>query len=168
MICIHQLKKEDINLKKKILIITLIVGSIAFLILGPISFRTVIPSSYNSHYNVETEMISMEIKKNTLTKTGATIIIKNHTDNYCGYGGLYFIEHKMFDHWFYLKPKGLDFRNYTMNIKPLEPHSESEITINWGNFYGPLSKGKYRIIQETVTNTRKENDEYSFVEFEIK
>lgn len=155
--------------KKKAIIILSIIGVIAIIIasvLLPIAIKTIIPSSYYFEDKITSDNLVLEIKKDTLTKKGATIIFNNTTDDYINYGPEVILEHKIFGMWFIIKPKDM-FANYLYRLYPIEPKSMQEKEVTWDDMYGSLTKGKYRLIKEVIIPSTKE-EKYVYVEFEIK
>lgn len=104
--------------------------------------------------------ITMTIKENTLTKTSATIIITDTTNNNNIYGGYYRIDKFEDNVW---KPLDIIYKgNYgwTAIGYLLDKDNKLEMDINWSTLYGELNKGKYRIVKEI-------NNKYFKVEFQI-
>lgn len=154
---------------KKVIIILSIIGLIALIIasaLLPIAIKTIIPTPYYFENKITSDDLTLEIKNDTLTKKGATIIFNNKTDEYINYGPKDILEHKIFGMWFKIKPKDM-FANYLYGLYPIEPKSMHEEELTWDDMYGSLTKGKYRLIKEVIIPSTKE-EKYVYVEFEIK
>ena len=119
----------------------------------------------------ETEGVSMTIKKGTLTKTSATVII--HDINGKGtyiYGEAFRIDQKVNGVWKEVeKTKG----NYAFNAMAyyVDNKGKLELKQNWSHIYGKLKKGEYRLVKDTFLTSDipvTDNDKLYFsVEFII-
>ena len=110
--------------------------------------------------------VSMTIKEGTLTKTGATIIIKDISNKNNTFGEEYRIDKYENNEW-----KELDAvvkGNYGWNSigYHVDKNNKLELTINWEWLYGKLEKGKYRLVKN-ISELKNEKQTFS-VEFEIK
>lgn len=110
--------------------------------------------------------VSMTIKEGTLTKTGATIIIKDISNKNNTFGEEYRIDKYENNEW-----KELDVvvkGNYGWNSigYHVDKNNKLELTINWEWLYGKLEKGKYRLVKN-ISDLKNEKQTFS-VEFEIK
>ncbi len=91
--------------------------------------------------------VSMSIKENTLTKTGATIIISDISEPKNTYGEWFRIDKKTNGFWDELK--SID-ENYGFNDIGLIVGEDDKLEINadWSKKYGELEKGEYRLVKE--------------------
>ena len=92
--------------------------------------------------------IVLEIKENTLTNTGLTLIIKNVApNNYYVYGSPYLIEKKVNNNW---EPLPIREGNYawTDELRSVSKNSIKEEDLNWEWWLGELSPGNYRVTKE--------------------
>ena len=109
--------------------------------------------------------VNMEIKKDTLTDTGLTMIVENLSDKDLEYGNPYTLEKYEDGFWKDVQPINDMF--FTMPAFGLNRNESVELKINWEYGYGKL-KGKYRIVKRF---SYKENDDHIFfnkyLEFEI-
>ena len=89
----------------------------------------------------------MSIKENTLTKTGATIIISDISESKNTYGEWFRIDKKTNGFWDELK--SID-ENYGFNDIGLTVEKDDKLEINtdWSKIYGELEKGEYRLVKE--------------------
>lgn len=90
--------------------------------------------------------ISMSIKKGTLTKTSATVIIKDTTNKENIYGESFIVEKYEEGIW-----KKLDSKNdmvFNSIGYTVDKNNTLELKVKWDYFYGELSKGKYRILKD--------------------
>lgn len=90
--------------------------------------------------------VYLSIEEGTLTNTSATLVIKDPTKKYNGYGYVYEIEKKEYGEWIKL---------WRPVYKPvpeilLIPGDDGilHIPMNWEEEYGKLSPGKYRIVKD--------------------
>ncbi len=91
--------------------------------------------------------VSISIKENTLTKTGATIIISDISEPKNTYGEWFRIDKKTNGFWDELK--SID-ENYGFNDIGLIVGEDDKLEINadWSKKYGELEKGEYRLVKE--------------------
>lgn len=87
--------------------------------------------------------VSLSIKENTLTNTGATLVLKNDSNVVIEYGNPYEIEIKKDGEWHKINVE----LNFTMPAFGLEPGETKERDFKWENGYGKLASGEYRIIK---------------------
>lgn len=119
-----------------------------------------------SNTEVKNEEVSLSIKEETLTKKGATLILKNNGTMDYQYGAPYEIEIKQNGDWHKINI-AIDFDSIAYDLKVGET---KEIDLNWENTYGKLSSGTYRIIK-SINYKNDDNKYHSFniaVEFTIE
>ena len=118
-----------------------------------------------SNTNGEEINLKIEIKENTLTSVGLTMIVKNLSDKDLEYGNLYSIE--KYEDGFWKSAPTINDLYFTMPAFGLNKGESKELSINWEYGYGKL-KGKYRIVKDF---SYKENDDHvkflKYLEFEI-
>lgn len=104
--------------------------------------------------------ISIDIKENTLSTDGVTIVITDLSNKNNTYGEWFRIDKRIDGNWKKVKPI---IDNYAFNLIGYEVDSNNKLEIvhNWKWLYGSLNKGKYRLVKEI-------NNKYIAVEFEIK
>ena len=85
----------------------------------------------------------MTIKEGTLTNKSATLVLTNNSDKNFQYGNPYEIEIKKDGEWHKINVE----LNFDMPAFPLSSKESKEIELDWGNGYGKLAKGTYRIIK---------------------
>lgn len=87
------------------------------------------------------------IKEGTLTKTSATIIITNNSDQIYTFGEEYVLEKKVLGKWKTMKLLSKDvwwdLVNYQVGVQ-----DELEKEVNWESLYGELKNGTYRLVKE--------------------
>ena len=90
--------------------------------------------------------VTMEIKEETLTKTGATIVLQVNDGTEYSYGRWFRIDKKENGKWRGLEP--ID-ENYVFDAIGLilKPYGETEEKIDWSQLYGELEKGEYRLVK---------------------
>lgn len=128
---------------------------LAGIILGLI-FCSLIKSNYRTISDIKTTEndVSLSIKENTLTNTGATLILKNNSNTEIQYGNSYEIEIKHNKKWYKLDGE----MYFTLPLFFLEPNKTVELEVNWEDGYKKLKKGTYRIIKEI--KIEKENNTF--------
>ena len=109
--------------------------------------------------------LKVEIKENSLTNAGLTMIVENLSDRNLEYGNPYSIE--KYENGYWKSAPTINDLYFTMPAFSLNKGEPKELNINWEYGYGKL-KGKYRIVKEF---SYKENDDYisfnKYLEFEI-
>lgn len=103
-----------------------------------------------SDIKIEDSNVTLKVKEDTLTKTGATFIIENNKNNAINYTIAYEIEAKRDNKWYKL---GI-INEFIEEIYEVDAKSTDQIIIDWKNSYSKLPKGEYRVIKEiTVPST---------------
>ncbi len=149
------MKKE---LLIKIILIVLIFGGLIYY-LDSLNNASVTLNKDNEEYTLEG--VTMKLKDNTLTKSGATIIITDKNKTKYTYEEYYKLE-KRIDHiWYELKPRGDVLFNEMGYL--VDDNNELEMNIDWSKAYGNLTSGKYRIIKKIYDGEYK----YFSVEFDL-
>lgn len=105
------------------------------------------------------EDITMEIKKGTLTKTGATIVITDLSGKNNTFSKEFRVDQKRGGKWYTLKDKSKNEVDVVAGQQ--EENKKLEQELNWEKNYGTLSDGYYRIV-------KKINNKDIVVEFEIE
>ena len=122
--------------------------------------------------NEMNDLISMEIKEGTLTKTGATVIIKGNVYYDIMTGESFWIEkyNNKNNSWEKLESicDNCVFNLIGYNINAKKPLVLEQ---NWERLYGNLSKGEYRLVKDAFMNSETPVNEddifYIWVEFSI-
>ena len=149
------MKKE---LLIKIILIVLIFGGLIYY-LNSLNNAKVTLIKDNNEYTLKN--VTMNIKENTLTKSGAAIIITDNNKVKYTYEEYYKLE-KRIDHiWYELKPSGDVLFNEMGYL--VDDNNELEMNIDWSKTYGNLTSGKYRIIKRIYDGEYK----YFSVEFDL-
>lgn len=119
-----------------------------------------------SKTNGEETNLKIEIKENSLTSVGLTMIVTNLSDRDLEYGNPYSIE--KYENGYWKSATTINDLYFTMPAFGLSKGESKELSINWEYGYGKL-KGKYRIVKDF---SYRENDDYisfnKYLEFEIK
>lgn len=102
--------------------------------------------------------ITIEIKEDSLTSTGATIIITDLSKNNNSYGDWYRIDKKINDKWKELKSEQSWFNLPGYYV---DENNKLELKVDWEAMYGRLDNGEYRLVKEV-------NNKYIACEFIIK
>jgi hypothetical protein len=138
--------------------------TVCITILSCAVYITILANSKETNNVIENplEGIILEIKENTLTNTGMTLMIKNVASNDYAYGSRYQIEKKVGSNW---EPVPVPGGSYVWTSEPLmsrtlKGNSIIEEEIKWSH-YGELGAGTYRIIKEfTYSTSRDTNSNY--------
>ena len=96
-----------------------------------------------SNIEIVEKGVSLTVKENTLTETGATLILKNDSDVDVEYGNPYEMEIKKDGEWHKINVE----LNFTLPAFILKSKETKELELNWENGYGKLASGDYRIIK---------------------
>lgn len=132
-----KIKKETII---QILLIIIITTSLIFY-LSKKDFIIITTKTTQEITNIEG--IDINIKDNTLSNRGATIIITDQNKN--NYNTKYRIDKLINNKWYELKTK----KNTCEEIVyTLDENNTLELKLDWKEKYGNLSKGTYRIVKE--------------------
>ena len=110
-----------------------------------------------------TEKVNLKIKEDTLTNTGATVIITDTNELPYSYGEAYKIQKLENNEWKDIKARdGYAFNDLAYNT---DENGKLEMKINWNDLYGSLKSGEYKLSKEIGDYN---NPEIISVEFEIK
>jgi hypothetical protein len=126
-------------------------------------------SSENSFNINKIDGVSIEIKEGTLSKTGATIIITDISNEKHLYGLEFKIQKFVDGKWKKVKVKNSKVV-FPMIGYYVNENNKLEMKQNWKDLYGTLSKGKYRLIKCLNVESNKVlkgNKIYFSVEFSI-
>lgn len=110
-----------------------------------------------------TDKVNLKIKEDTLTNTGATVIITDTNELPYSYDEAYKIQKLENNEWKDIKTKdGYVFNDLAYNT---DKNGKLEMQINWNDLYGSLKSGEYKLSKEIGDY---DNPEIISVEFEIK
>lgn len=142
----------------KVFLVIIVLGSLIYY-LNSLNNASVTLNKDNEEYILEG--VTMKLKDNALTKSGATIIITDNNKVKYTYEEYYKLE-KRIDHvWYELKPNSDVFFNEMGYL--VDDNNELEMNIDWSKTYGNLTSGKYRIIKRIYDGEYK----YFSVEFDL-
>ena len=116
-------------------------------------------------------VVTIELQRESLSTTGATIIITDKGFQKHGWGAEYFLQVKENGEWKRLEP--LSYIPNPDSIFPLFDYSLNEYnqltqTLDWRNYYGELQNGTYRIVKIGFDPKTDEEVYFYSEEFEIK
>ncbi len=150
----------------KKIILFLILGIFTLGLAGCQKIDSDLPLGSVSDLKISNKDASLEIKPDTLTNKGATVILTNKSAKQLRYGNPYSIEVKKDGKWYTIDVE----KYFNLPLILLEAHESTEIDINWEVFYGKLPSGTYRIIKGVEIEKDKEQDKYetSIVAVEFK
>ncbi len=110
--------------------------------------------------------VTLSIKDGTLTNKGATLVLKNDSDQDYQYGNPFEIEIKENGKWHKINVE----LNFTLPAFIIQSGETKEFPLSWENGYGKLASGTYRIIKNV--DYQKENGNFErfhvAVEFTIE
>ena len=115
----------------------------------------------NEEKNIQ-DKFSKIIKEDTLTKTGATIIISDISEQENTYGEWFRIDKKINGFWSELETINNDYGFNDIALTVGES-KQLEINTDWSKLYGELEKGEYRLVKTLYDNEHI----YLSVEFTI-
>lgn len=118
----------------------------------------------------EIDGVLMRIKKDTLTRTSATIVIYDYTNDDNIYGQAFRIDKKENGEWFSLKTvDGKEWTEVNWNLigYHVDEHDRLEMNIGWEDLYGALPNGEYRIVKGTSKQGEMKDHDFS-VQFVIE
>ena len=117
------------------------------------------------------DKVSISIKENTLTNNGATIIIKNNSDDIYVYGPEYIIQTKKDGNWIEVETITGDPLVWNSIAYILKANEEKELNIDWSLGYGELTSGQYRLVKKVFKEEDRPIDDseikYISVDFKI-
>lgn len=118
----------------------------------------------------DNDKISMDIKENTLTDRGMTLIIKNNAKQTYHYGPKYSLE--KYDNGKFITYQPRETLLWNDCLYSIKVNEKKEEIIEWSYGYDKLNKGKYRLVRyftsvENIASSANVSEKY-FVEFEIK
>lgn len=119
------------------------------------------------------DIVDMEIKDGSLSKTGATIIITESVDYDIIYGETFWLEKYNYKHSAYEKlTMSGDNCGFNLIAYGASPDNPLELRQDWSCLYGSLPKGIYRLVKNVSFDSDRPIDNadtyYIWVEFEIE
>ena len=128
---------------RKIILTILICGFMVLGITGCGVNKNEFDIGKESNIEIVEKGVTLSIKENTLTNTGATLVLKNDSEVDVQYGNPYEIEIKKDGEWHKINVE----LNFTLPAFILKPNETKEWEFSWENGYGELASGNYRIIK---------------------
>ena len=115
--------------------------------------------------NNNVEKVKMSIKEGTLTQSSASIIILDNNDTPYAYDEWFRIDRKVNNKWEEVNRINNNYivRDIAYDIRK---NKKLETTVKWGDLYGELKKGEYRLVKKVYDNDG--NDIYISIEFIIE
>lgn len=98
-------------------------------------------------FNRNKEKVTIEVLIDTVTSSGATIVITDKNKDSYGWGKSYKIEKKVEEEWKAIKPKNEMIFEEIAYV--LDQNGQFKQNIDWTRFYGELESGTYRIVKDT-------------------
>lgn len=128
---------------KKIILSILVCGFMVLGLTGCGTSKNEFTVGKESNIEIVEKGVTLSIKENTLTTTGATLILKNDSDVDVQYGNPYEMEIKKDGEWHKINVE----LNFTLPAFVLKSKETKEWEFSWENGYGKLTSGDYRIIK---------------------
>ena len=125
-------------------------------------------TEYRSDITVYTSGdLLMYVKEGTVSSTGISVIVYNHTGKtfFSGADNNYHLEYFLNGKWYYVKPIVDGWA--VVSIAKGYGTGTYKITVNWEEYYGELSPGRYRFVKKFTTEYNKE-DIWLAAEFSIE
>lgn len=97
-----------------------------------------------SDVKIEDSNVTLKVREETLTNTGATFVLENNRKDIIDYTIAYEIEAKRDDKWYKL---GI-INEFVEEIYEVDAKSTDQIIVDWENTYLKLPKGEYRLVKE--------------------
>ncbi|MDE5888901.1 MAG: hypothetical protein K2H20_02660, partial [Bacilli bacterium] len=117
-----------------------------------------------SQIDIENTKVSLTLKEETLTNTGATFVLKNKSKNSITYGEPYWIEKEENGKWYVLET--INDLVFNLPAYELKTNKSKELKIDFEYGYGKLASGKYRLVKKVTIDT-KDNSEDLYVAAEF-
>ena len=120
-----------------------------------------------SNFVISEKGVGLSIKEDTLSRSGATLVLKNENDQPVEYGDVsYTLEIKQDGEWHRINVE-LFFADAAYVLKGNET---VELDTKWEEAYGKLAKGEYRIVKDIYTQKSDGTYEKFYVaaEFSMK
>lgn len=105
--------------------------------------------------------VTIEVKEDSITRTGATFVVTDKNKEFCTYGDEYHIEVKKNGKWEIQMPIVDSILVEAYVAQPTK--SVYEIKKDWSKIYGELENGEYRFALKMQAN----KEEYAYTEFTI-
>lgn len=144
----------------KLILIGLLLGGLIYYISSK-NYATVNLIPDNNEYGLAN--VIMNVKDDSVSKSGATIVITDKNKIKYVYEEYYKLEKDIDNVWYELKPNS-DYYNFNNMGYVVNDDDTLEMNIDWSKTYGNLSSGKYRILKRVY-----DDGEYHYfsAEFEI-
>lgn len=148
---------------KKTILTTLLCGVMFLGLTGCDLKKNEFAIGNKSDINIVEKGVSLTVKENTLTDTGATLILKNDSDVDVQYGNPYELEIKKGGQWYKINVE----LNFTLPAFLLKSKETKELELNWETGYGKLVSGDYRIIKSIDLEKEDQTFETFYVSAEF-
>ncbi len=116
-----------------------------------------------TEFNRTPEKVTIDVLEDTITRQSATILITDNNVEKYGYGSNFRLQKKVNNIWEELKE--INTLNFIAISYQVDENNHLRLDTNYGNYYGELKDGIYRIVKSVYDNGYI--DLYSN-EFEIK
>lgn len=159
-----QMKVKALMIMKEILLTILLCTIITIGITGCGNTKNEFDVGHKSDIQISQNNISLSIKKESLKKTGVTLVLKNYSDKILKYDEIYEMEIKQDNEWYKINAE----LKFNAPLWEVEQNESKELELKWEHGYGKLAKGKYRIIKEVYFENELDKKFYISAEFVIE
>ena len=135
---------------KKIMLIFII--GLSLVTFGCNKERSNLKVGNESNIEIVDSPVTLNLKKNTLTRTNATFILKNNSLKDIEYGNPYEIEKLINGKWYKIDAS----LNFTLPAYELKSGDEILLELDWKDIYGSLPNGDYRVIKSVSIPNKNE------------
>lgn len=143
----------------KLIIIGVLLGCIIYYVSSK-NYAVVNLTPDNNEYVLAN--VIMKVKDDSVSKSGATVIITDKNEVKYVYEEYYKLEKEIDNVWYELKPNDT-YYNFNDMGYVVNDDNTLEMNIDWFKTYGNLSSGKYRILKRVY-----DNGEYNYFGAEFK
>lgn len=106
---------------------------------------------YLEEENRDTEKVSIEVKEDSISKSGVTIVVTDKNKRIYTWDDIYTIEQKIDGNLEKVKSIKKDKKDYIVNYN-VDKNNQIIFEIDWTPYYGELSSGIYRIVKLARNN----------------
>lgn len=128
---------------------------------GNDKFNNNIKIGKESNINITDKNIILKTKEETLTNTGAVVVLDNNSDIAISFGEDYWLEIEQNGKWYSLET----INDFVVNtpLYHLKAGESKEKSISWSYAFGTFPKGKYRIIKAITLEFENDKKEDTYV-----
>ena len=110
-------------------------------------------------------LVSFSVDQTSVTAQEADFVLTNHTEHTMQWSDEYFIEKKGLFGWRKVIP--VSVHSSAGYLKGRFGKGDSVVGIDWGDYYGKLARGTYRMVKEIWLNEKKYDTRSPIMEFYV-